>query len=69
MSELAEPEPRLRVRDVADKLHVSPSTVYRLIDSGQLVAIHVGAGTSRRSGIQVSEASVADFMIRRSIVV
>ena len=36
------PERLLRINDVADRLAVSRDTVYRLVRSGELVALRVG---------------------------
>ncbi len=41
-------DPLLDVNQVAAKLSVSPRTVYRLIDSGDLLAFRVGTGRSLR---------------------
>lgn len=41
-------DPLLDVNQVAGRLNVSPRTVYRLIDSGELPAFRVGTGRSLR---------------------
>lgn len=53
----------LEVAVVAQRLNVSPATVYRLIQRGKLRAIR--AGVSR--GIRVRKESVAEFEERRRI--
>ena len=50
----------LRVRDVADRLDVSPQTIYRAIEAGQLVALRIAIGDST-GAIRVPESALAAF--------
>ncbi len=52
---------RLSVPQVARRLSVSESTVYRLIGSGELEAVRVG-----RKAWRVSEATLVRFVASRS---
>jgi excisionase family DNA binding protein len=47
----------LTVKQVADRLSVSPSKVRQLIDAGQLVAVDIGLG--RNKLYRISEESLA----------
>ncbi len=49
----------LTVQDVAGELRCGPSTVYRLISSGRLPAIRLGAG---RGGIRISRTALLSFI-------
>lgn len=56
----------LRVKEVADRLHVHPATVYRWIKQGHLQAVRYGqiqpVGITATGGaIRIPEASVAAF--------
>jgi excisionase family DNA binding protein len=53
-----EPVALLTLREVAERLSVSRSTVERLIGSGQLCAIKVGGG--RRAPVRVRERELED---------
>jgi excisionase family DNA binding protein len=50
-------EKRLTVKQVAEDLGISPSTVYRLIEEGQLKAIRAAG-----RGIMVLESSVEKYL-------
>lgn len=47
----------IRVVDAADRLGVSPKTIYRMAADGRLKSAPIGSGR-RRPGIRISEASV-----------
>jgi excisionase family DNA binding protein len=49
----------LRVKAVADMLDVSPSTIYRAIESGQLEALQMGSG---HGAVRVPERAVQAFL-------
>ncbi|WP_406255436.1 helix-turn-helix domain-containing protein [Streptomyces chartreusis] len=54
----------LKVRDIAAALRVDSSTVYRLIDAGQLAAYRIGSG---RGTIRVSRAAFEQYLAVRNI--
>lgn len=56
-------EKLLEVSVVAQRLNVSPSTIYRLINHKKLKAIRCGVGT----GVRVTESSIEKFKIERII--
>lgn len=58
-------DPLLRVADVAKKLNVHVSTVYRLADSGRLRAHALGGGMHRRRGLRIP-ASAVDALLRET---
>ncbi len=49
----------LIVREAADRLRISPSSVYLLIEQGRLAHHRVGA---RRGAIRISEADLAAYL-------
>ncbi len=49
----------LTVKDIADRLKVSVSCVYQLIESGRLAHHRIGLG---RGAIRVSESDLSDFL-------
>ena len=52
----------LTVKQVKDRLNLSRSSVYALIDSGELKSYRLGAG---RGAIRVSEKQLEDFLRSR----
>lgn len=52
----------LDVRQVATRLNVSVSTVYRLAKAGQLPSIRHGQGKIRPRGLRVPEAAVTEYL-------
>lgn len=60
--EAAEPDVFLEAREVAGRLKVHVTTVYRLARSGRLRAHHIGQGTIRRRGLRIPESAVAEFL-------
>lgn len=60
-------EPFLRAQQVADRLDVHVSTVYRLADSGRLRAHRIGEGRLRKRGLRIPESAVAEFL-RASLI-
>ncbi|MEU3990135.1 helix-turn-helix domain-containing protein [Streptomyces platensis] len=56
------PERFLRAQEVADRLNVHVSTVYRLADSGRLRAHRIGEGRLRKRGLRVPESAVTDYL-------
>ena len=54
--------PLLRPAEVADYLRVSRSTVYRLIASGELGTVHVGARRAARITREALDAYIAKNM-------
>jgi excisionase family DNA binding protein len=56
----AEPERLLKVREVAERLRLSPPTVYRRIARGDLRALR--AGRSRCAPIRVEASEVERFL-------
>jgi excisionase family DNA binding protein len=57
----------LRVSEVAKRLDIHVSSVYRLVDSGRLAAHVLGNGKIRRRGIRVLSSSV-DQLLKDSVV-
>lgn len=55
-------EPLLRAQQVADRLDVHVSTVYRLADSGRIRAHRIGEGRLRKRGLRIPESAVAEFL-------
>jgi excisionase family DNA binding protein len=49
----------LTVKEVADRLRVSPSTVYSLVEGGRIPCYRIGTG---RGSIRFTEAQVAEFL-------
>lgn len=49
----------MRVREVAERLEVSPSTVYQIIAAGKLRCSRVGIG---RGVIRISEEQLAEYL-------
>ncbi|MGW3427968.1 helix-turn-helix domain-containing protein [Streptomyces melanosporofaciens] len=58
----APPEKMLHAREVADRLSVHVSTVYRLADSGRLRAHRIGGGLRRKRGLRIPESAVAELL-------
>ena len=54
-----QPSRMLSVKDAAEQLNVSPSTIYALISTGKLSCHRVGAG---RGVIRISETGIADYL-------
>lgn len=52
----------LRARQVAARLSVHVSTVYRLADSGRLRAHRIGEGRLRKRGLRIPESAVSEFL-------
>ncbi|HET6920506.1 MAG TPA: helix-turn-helix domain-containing protein [Jiangellaceae bacterium] len=52
----------LTVREVAEQLHCSQRTVYRLISQGQLPAVDLGGNKARRPSLRVHPEVVTAFM-------
>lgn len=55
-------EPFLRAHQVAVRLDVHVSTVYRLADSGRLRAHRIGEGRLRKRGLRIPESAVTEFL-------
>jgi excisionase family DNA binding protein len=57
----------LKVRDVAEQLNCSISTVYQLVELGELGSFQIGA---RRGGIRISDEQIKEYLTRcqRSVV-
>lgn len=49
----------LTVKDVADRLNVSQSIVYALVDAGQIVCHRIGLG---RGSIRITEEDLARYL-------
>ncbi|MFN0196148.1 MAG: helix-turn-helix domain-containing protein [Planctomycetaceae bacterium] len=49
----------LTVQDVAKQLRISPSSVYLLVESGQLAHVRIGA---RRGAIRISEEDLTEYL-------
>lgn len=58
----------LTLQQAADRLQVSKTAIYRLINRGDLAVTDVatGVGARGRSQSRISEASLADFIQRRT---
>lgn len=67
MSQPDHTEEMLRVSEVAARLNVHVSTVYRLADSGRLKAHSLGDGKIRRRGLRIVGSSV-DQLLRESVI-
>jgi excisionase family DNA binding protein len=52
----------LRAKDVADRLDVHVSTVYRLAESGSLRAHRIGEGRLRKRGLRTPESAVSELL-------
>ncbi|MFE1451977.1 helix-turn-helix domain-containing protein [Streptomyces olivaceoviridis] len=52
----------LKAPEVAGRLKVHVTTVYRLARSGRLRAHHIGQGTVRRRGLRIPESAVEEFL-------
>ena len=50
----------LTVREVAHQLHVSPSCIYQLIESGKLAHHRIGTG---RGAIRVSDSDLQKYLL------
>lgn len=59
-------EPFLRAQQVADRLNVHVSTIYRLADSGRLRAHRIGEGRLRKRGLRIPESAIAEFLQQTS---
>lgn len=57
----------LRAHQVAERLDVHISTVYRLADSGRLRAHRIGEGRLRKRGLRIPESAV-DAFLRASLI-
>lgn len=55
-------EPMLRAKQVAERLDVHVSTVYRLADSGALRAYRIGEGRLRKRGLRIPESAVQTYL-------
>lgn len=55
-------EPMLRAKQVAERLDVHVSTVYRLADSGALRAHRIGEGRLRKRGLRIPASAVAAYL-------
>ena len=49
----------MKVADIAKRLNCAPSTVYELVESGQLPAYRIGL---RRGGIRVTEEQLQEYL-------
>jgi excisionase family DNA binding protein len=49
----------LKVKEVAERLGVSPSTVYSLVEGGRIACHRIGLG---RGSIRFTEAQVEEFL-------
>jgi excisionase family DNA binding protein len=49
----------MRLREAADRLEVSPTTVYALVGAGKLKCHRVGVG---RGCIRISEEHIAEYL-------
>jgi excisionase family DNA binding protein len=58
----ATPERLLRAKEVADRLSVHVSTVYRLADSGRLRSHRIGEGRLRKRGLRIPESAIAALL-------
>lgn len=56
-------EPFLVAQQVAARLNVSVSTVYRLAKAGQLRSLRHGQGKVRPRGLRVPEAAVTEYLL------
>jgi excisionase family DNA binding protein len=65
--EATKTETMLNAAEVAQKLKVHVTTVYRLASSGRLRAHHLGQGTIRRRGLRIPESAVAE-LLRETVV-
>lgn len=52
----------LRAKQVAERLDVHVSTVYRLADSGALRAHRIGEGRLRKRGLRIPESAVQAYL-------
>lgn len=52
----------LVAKQVAERLNVHISTVYRLIESGDLRAHRFGGGTQRRRGVRIPASAVEAYL-------
>lgn len=57
--------PLVKVRDVAQLLSVSRSTVHHLIDSGDLNASEINSSAKKRRHLRVTRASLLGFYKKR----
>lgn len=55
-------EPMLRAREVAERLRLHVSTIYRLADSGQIRAHRLGEGRLRKRGLRIPESAVIEYL-------
>lgn len=55
-------EPMLRAKQVAERLDVHVSTVYRLADSGALRAHRIGEGRLRKRGLRIPASAVEAYL-------
>lgn len=60
-------EEYLLADDIAARLKVHPTSIYRMVRSGRLTAIRVGSGEQDPRGLRILRSSF-DRMIRESIV-
>lgn len=60
--ENAPAEPMLRAKQVAERLDVHVSTVYRLADSGALRAHRIGEGRLRKRGLRIPASAVEAYL-------
>ncbi|HEX2247608.1 MAG TPA: helix-turn-helix domain-containing protein [Arthrobacter sp.] len=51
----------LTVSDVAARLNVSKMTVYRLVHSGEMPAVHIG------HSFRINETAVADYLAEAAV--
>lgn len=58
----------LRVSEVAARLRVHVSTVYRLADAGRLQAHALGEGKLRRRGLRIVSSSVEQLLRESRII-
>jgi len=52
----------LNVRAVADRLGLSPRTIYKIVEAGQIECVRVGFGSRN---IRFTERQVAEYLNRR----
>lgn len=60
-------EPLLRAREVAERLNLHVSTIYRLADSGQIRAHRLGEGRLRKRGLRIPESAVTEYLTASKI--
>lgn len=57
----------LDAKQIAERMRVHISTVYRLADSGRLKAMRLGAGEQRRRGFRCWKSAVDAYLLESEI--